>query len=170
MPAQTFLGALAPMPLPVTTAPPGMIERKVLWEGGRRKCARTRDPRRGTHPSFIYETGQARKILREKEGRNQKSPSPSPHGRPFPPRLGDSVSVLFLRSVPPIGHPRPATVRTLFPSSLLLSLPLGLRGRRGGAALPLMRRTNSTKIGISIERSLIAAGHASQTRAAQNNS
>ena len=63
-PAQTFLGAFAPMSSPVATAPPGMIERKVLVCGGRtagtlggRKKrgvdTKTRDGRRGIHASFI---------------------------------------------------------------------------------------------------------------------
>jgi len=65
-PAQTFLGASAPLPSPVATAPPGMIERKVLACGGRTACtlggrkerevdARTRDGRRGVHASFIQD-------------------------------------------------------------------------------------------------------------------
>ena len=37
-PAQTFLGAFAPRPSPVTTAPPGMIERKALVWGWETTC------------------------------------------------------------------------------------------------------------------------------------
>ena len=37
IPVERLLGALAPMPLPVAIAPPGMIGWKVLCEGGRRE-------------------------------------------------------------------------------------------------------------------------------------
>ena len=86
-PAQTFLGAFAPMPSPVATAPPGMIERKVLVCGGRtagtlggRKKrgvnTKTRDGRRGIHASLIQHGPGTPD--------SKRTPSPSPHGRPLP--------------------------------------------------------------------------------------
>ena len=116
IPAQTFLGALAPMPSPVTTAPPAMVEEKVLacgepvlLEGGGERWVQGRgEGRGGVDSSFIYAENVRHR--RQRESTRTHPIQPRQHDFPSSPesRFGStnsirsvSISVPFPRSVSP---------------------------------------------------------------------
>ena len=102
-PAQTFLGALAPRPSPVTTAPPGMIERDALVGGGGRPVRGEGGEERGgfreeERVHLLYSPGQAQVAAEGERAREIKKhhlPTRRPPA-PRPPRP-------FLRWISPIG-------------------------------------------------------------------
>ena len=57
IPAQTFLGALAPIPLPIASAPPAMIGRRVRMCGERRVVGGRGVLRSENAPSFMFNPG-----------------------------------------------------------------------------------------------------------------
>ena len=84
IPAQTFLGALAPIPLPVASAPPAMIGRRVRMCGERRVVLREGGSGGGqgvlrsqNAPCFISNPGTRREV------RSRISRTP-PHDHPLP--------------------------------------------------------------------------------------
>jgi len=156
-PPQTFLGALAPRPSPVTTAPPGMIERKVLACGGGTTCtlegreeveigAGVRSRRRGMHPSFIQNgpraqgsSSEEREVIKKNTiSLSTRTPAP----RTGAPYFTRSVSTRFSAQVSRCFPTRPSVLL-----SLSLSLPVWFREQREGwqAAVALPIRTTCSE-------------------------